>query len=432
MTARSVGLSARTIASGRAALDSARPSWRRMPAFAGPAVIASIAYVDPGNFAANIEAGAKFGYMLLWVVVVANLLAMFFQAQSAKIGIVTGRSLASLCREQFPAPLVIAMWAASEVAAMATDLAEFLGGAIGLSLLTGLPLLPGLVIVGLVTYGLLTLQSAGFRPLELVIGGFVTIISLAYCVELVIAPPDWRAFALHAVTPQLQGGKSIELAVAIIGATIMPHAIYLHSSLTRDRIPAVNDAQRSRSLWYSNREAVLALGLAGLVNMAMLAMAAAVFHDGAHNEVADIETAYRTLMPLLGWGAGAVFMLALLCSGVSSSVVGTMAGQEIMKDFVGFRTPLWLRRLITMIPAFIVVALGVEATRALVLSQVVLSMVLPVPLLAMIALGRRSNVMGAFATSGRMTGLAVLAATAIILLNAALLAQVAGVGLWPE
>ena len=311
--------------------------------FAGPAVIASIAYMDPGNFATNIQGGAQFGYLLLWVVVLANLVAMLFQALSAKVGIVTGQSLAGLCRRHFPRPVVLAMWVVSEIAAMATDLAESLGAAIGLSLLFGLPLLAGLLITFVATYAMLLLQGGGFRPIELVISVFIGAIGLCYLIELLIAPPDWGAFAFHSVVPLLAGPDSVTLAVGIIGATVMPHAIYLHSSLTQGRMPAANDADRRRILGYSNREVLLALGVAGLVNMAMLAMAARVFHEG-HADVATIETAYHTLVPLLGIGAGAVFMVSLLASGFSSSVVGTMAGQVIMQDFVGFRIPLWLRR----------------------------------------------------------------------------------------
>ena len=352
-------LSDRTVAAGREVLAGRRRGLRAILPFAGPAVIASIAYMDPGNFATNIQGGARFGYLLLWVVVLANLVAMLFQALSAKLGIVTGQSLAQLCRTHFPRPLVYAMWLASEVAAMATDLAELLGAAIGLSVLFGLPLLVGLLITFAATYILLLLQGRGFRPIEMVIAAFIGVIAVCYLIELFVAPPDWRAFAFHAVVPGLAGPESVMLAVGIIGATVMPHAIYLHSSLTQARVPARNDAERRRIIGYSNREVLVALGIAGLVNMAMMAMAATVFHQG-HPEVAAIETAYHTLVPLLGVGAAAVFMTSLLASGLSSSVVGTMAGQTIMQDFVRFRIPLSVRRLATMVPAIVVVAMGVD------------------------------------------------------------------------
>jgi manganese transport protein len=412
----------------REALAGKRRGVRGFLPFAGPAIIASIAYIDPGNFATNIQGGAQFGYLLLWVVVLANGLAMLFQALSAKIGIVTEHSLPELCRLHFPRPLVLAMWVVSEIAAMATDLAETLGAAIGLSLLFGLSLMAGLLITFVVTLAILTLQSRGFRLIEMVIAGFVGVISLCYLIQMAIAPPDWAAFAFHAVIPQLAGPESLVLAVGIIGATVMPHAIYLHSSLVLNRVKAGSDADRRLILRYSNREVVLALGLAGLVNMAMLAVAAAVFHVG-HADVATIETAYHTLVPLLGAGAGVVFMIALLASGLSSSVVGTMAGQVIMQDFVGFRIPLWVRRVATMVPALIVVALGVESTQALVMSQVVLSMALPVPMIALLVLSGRRDVMGDFVNRRFVQAGAIAATVLVLALNAVLLAQTAGIAL---
>jgi len=358
--------------------------------------------------------------------VLANIVAMLFQALSAKLGIVTGQSLAQLCRTHFPRPLVYAMWIASEVAAMATDLAESLGAAIGLSLLFGLPLLTGLLITFAATYVMLLLQGRGFRPIEMVIAAFIGVIAVCYLIEMLVAPPHWGAFAFHSVVPQLAGPDSVTLAVGIIGATVMPHAIYLHSSLTQNRMPARNDSERRQIISYSNREVLVALGVAGLVNMAMLAMAATVFHEG-HADVAAIETAYHTLVPLLGIGAAAVFMSSLLASGLSSSVVGTMAGQTIMQDFVGFRIPLWVRRLATMIPAVIVVAIGVDSTMALVLSQVVLSLVLPVPMIALLVLSGRRDVMGSF-VNRRITQVgAVVAAVVVLTLNLLLLLQTAGI-----
>jgi len=424
--AQRVSLSDRTVAAGREAIGGQRRGMRAFLPFAGPAVIASIAYMDPGNFATNIQGGAQFGYLLLWVVVLANLVAMLFQALSAKLGIVTGQSLAQLCRTHFPRPLVYAMWVVSEIAAMATDLAESLGAGIGLSLLFGLPLLVGLLITFAATYAMLMLQRRGFRPIEMLIAAFIGIIVVCYLVELAIAPPNWAAFGYHSVVPGLAGPDSVTLAVGIIGATVMPHAIYLHSSLTQGRMPVRNDADRRRVLGFSNREVLFALGIAGLVNMAMLAMAASVFHEG-HADVATIETAYHTLTPLLGVGAAAVFMASLLASGLSSSVVGTMAGQVIMQDFVHFRIPLWLRRLITMVPAVIVVAMGVDSTEALVLSQVVLSLVLPVPMIALLVLAGRRDVMGSFANTRLTQVAAVLAALLVLALNTVLLLQTAGI-----
>ncbi|MDN8068984.1 MULTISPECIES: Nramp family divalent metal transporter [Burkholderia cepacia complex] len=396
--------------------------------FVGPAVIASIAYVDPGNFATNIQAGARFGYALLWVVLLANLVAMLFQALSAKLGIASGRNLAELCREQFPRPAVYAMWAVSEVAAMATDLAEFLGGAIALALLFRLPLLAGMAITAIVTYGILIVEKNGFRPMEIVIGTLAAVIGLCYLAEMFIAPVQWGQAARHTFVPSMPGGEALTIAVGIVGATVMPHAIYLHSGLTQARTPG-NDAHERRLLVrFSNREVIVALSIAGLVNMAMVMMASAAFHAG-HSDVAEIGTAWHTLTPLLGAGAAAIFLVSLISSGISSSVVGTMAGQMIMQGFVGVRVPVWLRRLVTMVPAFIVVALGVNATQALVVSQVVLSFALPVPMVALVCFTRRRDLMGEF-VNGRVTHVAAVAATGIILLlNVVLLLQTFGIAI---
>ncbi len=422
------GLTARTRAAGIEVLAGRRRGLRAITPFVGPAVIASVAYIDPGNFATNIQAGAAYGTSLLWVVVAANLIAMLFQSLSAKLGIATGHSLAAQCRDRLPRPLVLGMWGISEVAAMATDLAEFLGGGIGLALLLHVPLLVGLAITGVATYGMLLLGGRGFRPLELLIGGFVALISLCYVAELAIAPPDWGAVAHGAVVPVLPDGAAVALAVGMIGATVMPHVIYLHSALMQARVPAPTTAARRSVLRYSNREVVVALGLAGVVNMAMLTMAARAFHAG-HSDVAEIETAYHTLGPLLGPAAASVFLLSLLASGFSSSVVGTLAGQSIMQDFVHWTIPLWVRRAVTMLPPFAVVALGVNATQALVGSQIVLSIALPVPMLALVWLTGRRDVMGAFVNTRLTQAAAVLATVLVLALNALLLAQMAGVAI---
>jgi manganese transport protein len=419
-------LSDRAVATARQVLAGQRGGWRAYSVFAGPAIIASIAYVDPGNFATNIQAGAKFGYGLLWVVLLANMVAMLFQALSAKLGIVTGRNLAEMCRDHFPKPIVWAMWVVSEIAAMATDLAEFLGGAIGLSLLFQMPLFSGMVVTAIVTYGLLMVEGFGFRPIELIIGSMVSIIALCYLVEMFIVPVDWVAAAVHSVVPQIADAQALLLAVGIIGATVMPHAVYLHSGLTQARMPVRDDSERRKVLRFSNQEVILALTVAGLVNMAMVMMASSAFHAG-HPEVAEIETAYHTLTPLLGIGAAGVFLLSLIASGISASTVGTMAGQMIMQGFVGFRIPIWVRRVVTMLPAFVVVGLGVNATNALVISQVVLSIALPLPMIALLIFTGRRDIMGAF-TNGRITRVAALLGTAVVLaLNLFLIVQILGV-----
>ncbi|WP_342109556.1 Nramp family divalent metal transporter [Methylobacterium sp. SI9] len=419
-------MSRRTEGAIRDVLDGRRGGRGRFLLFVGPAVTASIAYMDPGNFATNIQAGARYGYALLWVVLLANLTAMLFQALSAKLGIVTGKNLAEHCRDATTRPVRLALWGISEVAAMATDLAEFLGGAIGLSLLTGMPLMAGMAVTAVVTYAFLLLEHEGFRPLEIAIGVMVGTIGLCYAVELLVAPVAWGEAAKGLVTPRIPDAEALTIAVGIIGATVMPHALFLHSGLTQGRGNPRSEADRRLLVRYSNREVVVALMLAGLVNMAMVIMAAAAFHLG-HSEVAEIGEAYRTLTPLLGPAAGAAFLVSLLASGISSSVVGTLAGQMVMQGFTGWRIPLLVRRLATMLPAFVVVAIGIDPTRALVLSQVVLSLALPVPMVALVVFTRRRSVMGPFA-NGPLTQAAAVAGAAVVLaLNAVLLAAAFGV-----
>ncbi|OJA45302.1 divalent metal cation transporter [Burkholderia ubonensis] len=407
----------RTEHAARAALEGRRTGAAALLPFVGPAVIASIGYMDPGNFATNIQAGAAYGYRLLWVVLAANAIAMLFQAMSAKLGIVTGRNLAELCREHFPAPVVWGMWIASEVAAMATDLAEFLGGALAFGLLCHLSLLAGMVATGFATCAILALEKRGFRPLEAAIATLVGVIGACYLGELLIAPQDWPAAAFHLVVPQLPDHAALTIAVGIIGATIMPHTLYLHSGLTQGRTAPRNDAERRRLVRFSNREVVAALGLAGVVNLAMVMMAASAFHRSAPG-MTDIGDAYHTLVPVLGPAAGALFLVALMTSGVSSSVVGTMAGQVVMQGFIRRRMPVWVRRAVTVAPAFAVVALGCDVTHAMVLSQVVLSFVLPMPMIALLMLSARGDVMGEHAMRAPLRIAAGAATVVIVALNA--------------
>ncbi len=409
----------------RDALAGRRTGVRAFLPFFGPAVIASIAYMDPGNFATNIQAGAGYGYALLWVLLAANLIAMLFQSLSAKLGIVTGVNLAEMCREQYPKPMVYVMWAVSEIAAMATDLAEFLGGAIGLSLIFGMPLLAGMVVTAVITYMILIMEQGGFRRMEILIGVFVAIISLCYLVEMLIAPVEWGNVAKGLTTPNIPDSNALMIAVGIVGATVMPHAVFLHSGLTQGRIRPADERERRMLVNFSNREVVIALAAAGLVNMAMVIMAAAAFHLG-HSEVAEIETAYHTLTPLLGGAAASVFLVSLIASGVSSSVVGTMAGQVIMQGFVGFRIPLLVRRLVTMVPAFAVVLMGVDSTKALVVSQVILSIALPIPMLALLHFTSKRSIMGEYVNGPVIRILGTIGAVVVLCLNFLLLAQVAG------
>lgn len=409
------GATVETQLAARDALDGRRRGMRALLPFAGPAIIASVGYMDPGNIATNIQAGSTYGYQLLWVVLTTNLVAMLFQSMSARIGIVTERNLAELCREQFSPRVVVGMWIASEIAAIATDIAEVLGAALGISLLFHVSLFCGLSITGIVTLALLQLDRHGFRPLEFAIGALVVVIGVSYLGELVVAPPDWHAALFHTVVPQLHDRSSLTLAVAIVGATIMPHTLYLHSGLTQNRTPVSNERERRSLLRFSNQEVVIALGFAGLVNLAVVMMSGSVFSRSTPG-IADISVAYYRLVSALGAGAATVFVTALIASGISSSVVGTMAGQVIMQGFVGFTIPVWVRRLITMTPTFIV-ALVCNATTAMVLSQVVLSFVLPLPLIALVVLSSRKSVMGPFVTGTKMMFAAVAATVVVVLLN---------------
>ncbi|HTW84896.1 MAG TPA: Nramp family divalent metal transporter [Candidatus Sulfotelmatobacter sp.] len=415
------GSSGRTLAAARDVLAGGRRGVAAALPFVGPAFIASVAYVDPGNFATNIAAGSAFGYRLLWVVIVANVLAMVFQALSAKLGVVTARNLAELCRERLPGPVTCGMWLTSEVAAMATDLAEFLGAALAFHLLFGIPMGAAAGLTALVTLALLQLQSGGFRPLEAAIAALVAVIGLAYVLETLVARPSWPAIAAGSVVPWLHGSDSVLVAVGIVGATVMPHAIYLHSALTQDRVRPAHEREARRIVRFSNREVVAALTLAGAINLAMVVMAAAVFHAHGRADVATIPSAYRTLVPLLGSAAAAVFLTALLASGISSSAVGTLAGQVVMQGFVGFTVPLWVRRVVTMAPALAVVAAGIDPTQVLVLSQVVLSLTVPIPIAALIAFTASPAVMGSLANSRTTTLAATLGGLLILGLNLVLL-----------
>lgn len=394
-----------------------RGTLARLLPFLGPAFVASVAYIDPGNFATNIQGGAQFGYLLLWVIVASNLVAMLVQALSAKLGIATGLNLAETCREQFPRPIVWGMWVISELVAMATDLAEFLGAALGLYLLLRIPLPIAAVLAGVLTLGILALERRGFRPVEAVITALVAVIAVSYVIETILDRPAWGAVAAGAFVPRFAGTDSILLATGILGATVMPHVVFLHSALTQRRIVPQDAAQARRLFRFELIDVVIAMGLAGLVNGAMLIMAASTFHAHGLTQIATIEEAHRTLVPLLGGASSVVFAISLLASGLSSSTVGTMAGQVIMQGFLHRRIPVWVRRLVTMAPAFVVIMLGLEPTRTLVLSQVVLSFGLPFALVPLVWFTSRRDLMGALANSRLTTAAATVATGGIIVLN---------------
>lgn len=398
-------------------LEGRRRGWCVLAPLMGPAIVVSVAYTDPGNIATGIQAGAGYGYQLLWVVVAANVVAMLFQALSARLGIVTGQNLAQLCRAHLPAPAALAMWFISELAAMATDLAEFVGAAVGIALLTGMPLLHAMVVAGVATYLLLTLQARGFRSIELLIGALVGVIGISYIIQVWMLPIAWGAALRQAVMPSAMPPDALMLAAGIVGATVMPHALFLHSGLTDTRVRPRSARETAQLVRYSNVEVVVALAVAGCINLAMVLVAASAFHD-AHADVASLETAYVTLMPLFGAAAAVVFVVGLIASGLSSSVVGTLAGQIVLQGFLHVRIPVWLRRLITMVPAFIVIGAGVDATRALVLSQVVLSMAVPFPMAALVWLTRRPDVMGPHVVGRGVVVLTTVATVLVTALNA--------------
>jgi len=395
----------------------------RILPFLGPAFVASVAYIDPGNFATNIAGGAQFGYLLLWVVVASNLTAMLVQALSAKLGIATGRNLAELCRDRFPRPVVWGMWGISELVAMATDLAEFLGAALGFYLLFHIPLFVAALLAGVVTLLILALERRGFRPVEAVITAFVGVIAVSYVIETILDRPDWTEVAVGALVPRFAGTESVLLATGILGATVMPHVIFLHSALTQHRIVPRNEAQAKLLYRFEVTDVLLAMGLAGIVNAAMLIMAASTFHARGLTAIATIDEAHRTLAPLLGRASSTIFAISLLASGLSSSTVGTMAGQVIMQGFLHRQIPIWIRRLVTMIPALVVIALGLDPTRTLVISQVVLSFGLPFALVPLVIFTSRRDVMGGLANHRLTTVLAAAVTAVIIALNLFLISR---------
>ena len=402
-----------------------RTRFRILP-FLGPAFIACVAYIDPGNFATNIAGGSRFGYRLVWVIVAANLLAMLIQTLSAKLGIATGRNLPEVCRDEFPRRASVLLWVQAEAIAMATDLAEFLGAAIGFHLLLGWALFPSALLSGLCAFLILGLQRYGFRPFEAVIAVLVGVIGACYVVELTFAHPAWDQVLKHAVTPQFGSGEAVLLSVGILGATVMPHVIYLHSALTQDRLVPETDADAQTLLRYTRIDVVVAMTIAGLINVAMLVMAASTFFDKGLLHVDSLEGAHKTLEPILGGASSALFALALIASGLSSSAVGTLAGQVVMQGFIRRRIPVGVRRLVTMLPAFVVIAIGVDPSRTLVLSQVVLSFGIPFALIPLVVFTARRSIMGPLVNRRITTIAASVIAAVIVGLNIFLLLQTAG------
>ena len=411
-------VAARTISPLRAIRN--RGPVRGRLAMLGPAFVAAVAYIDPGNFATNIAGGAKYGFLLVWVIIAANLMAMLVQYLSAKVGVATGRSLPELCRDAFPRPVTWGLWVQAEIIAIATDLAEFVGAAIALNLLFGVPPFAAGLMTAVVAFGILALQTRGYRRFELAIAALLGIVLLGFAYDLSHVSVDGGEFA-GGLIPGFEGTNSILLAVGILGATVMPHVVYLHSALTQARIKPENDDEKRELMRFQRVDVMIAMGLAGIINLTMLVVAAELFHDAGKTNIDSIEGAHAGLDTLLGGGAALAFAVALLASGLSSSSVGTYAGQVVMQGFINFRIPLFLRRAITMIPALVVLALGLDATDTLVASQVVLSFGIPFALVPMILLTRRADLMGSLVNRPATTAVAGVVATLIICLNAFLL-----------
>ena len=407
----------------RASLEGRRRGLPRIWPFLGPAFIAAVAYIDPGNFATNIAGGAKFGYLLLWVVLAANLIAMVVQTQSAKLGIATGKNLPEACRELFSRRTSIGLWIQAEIVAMSTDIAEVVGAALALNLLFGIPLFPAGLVAGGIAFVILALQQRGFRRLEAVITGMVGIVVIGFAFEIVSAKPDGGEALRHLFVPGFGGTESVLLATGIIGATVMPHVIYLHSALTQRRVVGRNEQEKRQILRFERVDVVIAMALAGLVNLSMMAMAAALFHTGGLTEIDTIEGAYEGLRDVLSSNAAIVFGVALLASGLASSSVGTMSGQVVMQGFIQRRIPIFLRRAITLAPALIVLGVGLPPTNALVISQVVLSFGIPFALLPLLMICARPELMGSLASPRWLTAISGTLAGLIIALNVFLLQQ---------
>ena len=390
--------------------------------FLGPAFVASVAYMDPGNFATNIEGGARFGYELLWVLLWSNAMAILVQYLAAKLGIATGRTLPENCRAEFSRSITVGLWLAAEVAAMATDLAEFLGAALGFYLLFGIPMLPAAILTGVCVMLILAIEQLGFQWLERAIMFFVGVIGVSYAIEMFLSKPAWPPILKHVILPEIHS-SSIYLAVSMLGATVMPHVIYLHSALVLPRREPL-DREEHHHRKMELLDVLLAMNAAWLINSAMVVMAAAVFF-GAGIHVYSIEAAHDTLGPLLGKFAGVAFGVALLCSGLSSSTVGTMASQVILQGFMNFRISIFLRRVVTMIPAIAVIAWGLDPLKTLVLSQAVLSFCLPFAMIPLLVLTRRKDLIGLHANRPVTNVLAVFATVVILGMNIWLLAAIA-------
>lgn len=399
----------------------ARGKFRGRLALLGPAFVAAVAYIDPGNFATNFESGARFGYTLTWVIVMANLMAMLVQYLSAKAGLATGMSLPELCRASFPRTTNFFLWVQAEIVAIATDMAEFVGAAIGLNLLFGIALFPAGLITAVIAIFILTLEQRGYRKFELAIIGLLGLVALGFLYDFVAVGNQSASGIAEGLVPSFDGSDSVLLAIGIIGATVMPHVVYLHSALIQRRVIPKNEKERQTLLRYTRFDVVIGLGLAGMINLAMLFVAVALFNKTGNLDVDSIEGAHAGLTNLVGGGAALAFAVALLASGLSSASVGTYAGQVVMQGFIQRSIPIYVRRIVTMTPALIVLAIGLPTTQTLVLSQVVLSFGIPFALVPLIIVTRKAELMGTLVNRQRTTIVASLIAAVIISLNAYLI-----------
>ena len=417
---------ARVAEAARSALTGRSRGMRAVLPFLGPAFVAAVAYVNPGNFATNVSAGSQYGYMLLWVILASNLMAMLIQTMSAKLGIATGMNLPEVCRAEYSKPVSRTLWVQAEVIAMATDLAEFLGAALGFYLLFGIPLFWAGVLTGVFSFAILALQSRGARPLEIVITMLVGVILIGFAIQFFLSDPSPAGIGKGLVIPGFEGTESVLLATGILGATVMPHVIYLHSALTQRRVVGRSEEERKRIFRFERIDVIIAMTIAGMINMSMLIMAAGIFHTRGLTSVEDIDEVFYRLGDLVGANAQYAFGAALLASGLSSSSVGTLAGQVVMQGFIDRQIPLFIRRGLTMAPALVVLAIGVNPSRALVLSQVVLSFGIPFALIPLLSFCRRRDLMGGLVNHRATTVVATAVVGLIVALNGFLVVKTLG------
>ncbi|MDI4571551.1 Nramp family divalent metal transporter [Bacillus altitudinis] len=416
MTNKYIEAQAHMSVAAERALEGKVKGFRRLLPFLGPAFIAAIAYIDPGNFATNIAAGSKYGYLLLWVILISNLMALLIQSLSAKLGIATGKNLPEIAREEFPKPVSIGLWIQGELVIIATDLAEFIGAALGLYLLFRIPLLEASIIAAIGSFAILELQRRGYRALEAGITGMLFVVVIAFAVQTFVAKPDLASVAGGLFIPRFEGTDSVLLAAGILGATVMPHAIYLHSALTQRRVVGRTEKEKKLIFRFEFLDILIAMVVAGAINASMLIVAAALFFKNGLF-VEDLDVAFQHFGTLAGPVSAILFGVGLLVAGLSSSSVGTLSGDIIMQGFIQYRIPLYVRRLITIIPPIAIIASGVNPTSALVMSQVVLSFGIAFALIPLILFTSKKRIMGNLTNARWVTGISWVIAALVVALN---------------